>query len=459
MTDNNNNELNLNNTSEETVLPDENVSSEASEYDDIELPGQQSIFNQPLQQGIDEELNDESENVTYYDENPPQFYNETVRKQKKPKVWLVGLVSAIVGALIFSLASPFINSIIYSNSHDKFAFSVPEHKNNDESVNTLINNDDERKPFSASEIGKQLGPSIVGIVSSAEYSGFLSRGTQSGSGSGIIMSKAGHIITNYHVIQNASSVKVVLNTGKEYEATLIGSDEKSDIAVIKIDAPDLTPAVFGSSEELEPGDTVVAIGNPLGIELAGSLTQGIISAVNRSISIEDRTYKMIQTDAAINPGNSGGALVNAYGEVIGINSVKVSIAGVEGLGFAIPITDAMPIIEDLMNFGFVKGRPLIGLSLRYITQSEAYYYGLASEGIYVVEVTPGTGAEKAGIQKSDIIISCNDKEVTSVAELNKIRDEHKAGDTITLKINRNGNISDFKVILGEDTTAQQRIQQ
>lgn len=416
-----------------------------------ELPGQQSIFDVPE---ADESFSVNSEQVPQQDSARPQFYRETVGRQKKPKIWLACIVSGLIGALVFSVLSPFVGSIIRSNPRGEFAFSVPEHKNNDEPIETLVNNPDDRKPLTAAEIGKRLGPSIVGVTSQVEYSGFFSQGVQSGSGSGIIMSKAGHIITNYHVIQNASSVKVVLNTGKEYDATLIGSDERSDLAVIKIDAPDLTPAVFGGSDQLQAGDMVVAIGNPLGIELAGSLTQGIVSAVNRSITVDGKTFKMIQTDAAINPGNSGGALVNEYGEVIGINSVKVSVSGVEGLGFAIPISDAMPIIEDLMNYGFVKGRPLIGLSVKYVTQAEAYYYGLPTEGLYVAEVMPGSGAEKAGIKKGDIIISCEGKEVKSSADLNNIRDEFKAGDTITLTINRNGNVSDFKVTLCEDTSAQ-----
>jgi len=376
------------------------------------------------------------------------------KKHKKPKTWLVATVSAIMGALIFSLVSPVISGLMHNGNMQQFSFGTSQIEENKTNAQPVTYNKDDRKVLSTVDIGKLVGPSVVGIVSTVQYQGFFSD-VSSGSGSGIIFTENGYIVTNYHVIAGATSVKVVLNTGKEYEAKLIGGDEKTDLAVIKIEETNLPAAVFGESTNLEAGEKVVAIGNPLGLEFAGSLTQGIISAVNRTVTVDRRTYKMIQTDAAINPGNSGGALVNEFGEVIGINSVKVSSSGVEGLGFAIPISDAKPIIEDLINFGYVKGRPLIGLSVRYVSEQEAYYYNLPAKGLFVVEVTEGTGAAKAGIMKGDIIISCNGQEVTSSEGLNEIRDSHKAGDTITLKINRNGSAMDVSVVLGEDTTKAQ----
>ena len=407
-------------------------------------PNQQSFFD-----------NDGTYRMTTHEAYPivvnPVRENVRQKKEKKPKTWLVATVSAIVGALIFSVCSPIVSQFAKPfTQSEKFAFSVSEHSNNDASIEPVTHDSADRREMTAVEIGKTVGPSIVGIVSKKQYQGFFSQETATGSGSGIIFTEAGHIITNYHVIEGANSVTVVLNNGNEYEATLIGSDERTDLAVIKIDAPELTPAVLGDSNNLEAGEMVVAIGNPLGLEFAGSLTQGIISAVNRTLTVDNRTYKLIQTDAAINPGNSGGALVNAYGEVIGINSVKVSTTGVEGLGFAIPISDAKPIIEDLMNYGYVTGRPLIGLTVRYITEQEAYYYNFATKGLVVVEVTPGSGAEAAGIQKGDIVITCDGKEVTSSNELNEIRDQHKAGDTLKLTINRNGQVINVDVVLGEE---------
>ena len=244
--------------------------------------------------------------------------------------------------------------------------------------------------------------------------------------------------------------KVILNNGEKYDATLVGTDPDTDLAVIKIDAKELTPATLGDSDALLVGEKAVAIGNPLGTDLAGTVTQGIISALNRSITVDNVTYNLIQIDAAINSGNSGGALVNQYGDVIGINSVKISSEGVEGLGFAIPINDAKPIIEDLMSHGYVTGRPLIGLSLREITEEIAYYNNLpVKEGLYVAEVTAGTGADLAGIRRGDIITACDGEAVKTVAELNEKRDTHKAGDTITLTVNRNGENMDIKVTLSE----------
>ena len=384
-------------------------------------------------------------------------YRQNVRKEKKrrkPNTWLVAVISAILGAFIFSVVSPVVSGLISNKSYTQFSFGEDEKTKSDVNATAVTYDPTDRKILSTVDIGKMVGPSVVGIVSTVQYQGFFSD-VASGSGSGIIFTDNGYIVTNYHVIEGAQSVKVVLNTGKEYDAKLIGGDAKTDLAVIKIEEKGLPAAVFGNSTNLEAGEKVVAIGNPLGLEFAGSLTQGIISAVNRTVSVENRSYKMIQTDAAINPGNSGGALVNEFGEVIGINSVKVSSNGVEGLGFAIPISDAKPIIEDLINFGYVKGRPLIGVSVRYVSEQEAYYYNLPSKGLFVVEVSEGTGAAKAGIQKGDIIVSCNGKEVISSDALNEIRDGYKAGDKITLKINRNGSVMDVPVVLGEDTTKAQ----
>ncbi|MBO4896878.1 MAG: trypsin-like peptidase domain-containing protein [Clostridia bacterium] len=390
-----------------------------------------------------------------------RMVKNVAKKQKKPKTWLVSAVSAVVGALVFSLVSPVIPSI-WGNEITKTA--KDEHKK--PSANLVTSDttgatqvvykeeaarEDGKTPLSTVEIGKTVGPCVVGVVSEIQGRGFFSAQTSTGSGSGVICSAEGHIITNYHVIENATSVKVVLNTGDEYDASLIGADERTDLAVIKIDAPNLPVAVLGDSTKLEAGEKVVAIGNPLGMEFAGSLTHGIISAVNRTITVDGRSYNMIQTDAAINPGNSGGALVNEYGEVIGINSVKVASSMVEGLGFAIPISEAKPIIEDLMDYGYVKGRPLVGIQYRYISEQEAYYYNLPSAGLVIIDVTPGTGADNAGLQRGDIILECDGEIIESDSALNDVRDKHKAGDTLNFKINRNGDIIDVPVVLGEDT--------
>lgn len=291
--------------------------------------------------------------------------------------------------------------------------------------------------MSVSQINKNVGPSVVGIVNKGNI-GFLNQTIDLGSGSGVIISSDGYIITNNHVIENATEVKVVLNTHEEYNAKLIGSDERTDLAVIKIDAQGLTPVVLGDSTTLEVGELAVAIGNPLGQELAGSVTVGVISATNRTISVSGRTLNLVQTDAAINPGNSGGALVNCFGELVGINTVKMSSTDVEGIGFAIPISEAKPIIDDLINNGKVTGRPSIGV----MGQAAPY-------GVIVASVIDGGAAQKAGIVEGDLIVKVNDKAVTTVDEINEIRDDFKPGDTINITVYRDGELKTIQVILGE----------
>lgn len=313
-----------------------------------------------------------------------------------------------------------------------------------------------KNELSVNEIAKKVGPSCVGVINKAKvqpqkyYDPFTGRYyyyqeptdedlVEQGSGSGIIISEDGYIVTNQHVIADASEITIILNTGDEYKATLVGSDEKTDLAVLKIDAKNLTAAVLGDSTQAEVGDLAVAIGNPLGQELAGSVTAGVISAVNRKMTVDNRTYNLIQTDAAINPGNSGGALVNKYGEVIGINSIKMSQTGVEGIGFAIAMAEAKPIIDDLMNEGYVSGRSLIG-----ITATES------RNGLTVYSVTAGSGAEKAGIQQGDLIVKADGVVVNTVDALNEIKDKKSPGDYITLTLIRNGGLADIKVELTED---------
>lgn len=384
-----------------------------------------------------------------------------LKSQKRPKIWLVAIVSAIIGALLVSVVTPavtpMVQSIVGKNADAADEFSLDSNNAANNSGATYVTNINRANgELTTVEIGKQVGPAVVGITTKVQTqaSFFYQGGVSQGTGSGIIISKDGYVVTNNHVVSGAQSVTVTLNTGKEYNATLIGTDEKTDLAVIKITPDDeLVVATLGDSAMLEAGERVVAIGNPLGIEFAGTLTQGIISAVNRTVTVDNVKYNMIQTDAAINPGNSGGALVNAYGEVIGINSVKISSSEVEGLGFAIPVNEAKPIIEDLINHGYVKGRPLIGLSLRYVSEQEAVYYNLPCDGLFVVEVTAGSGAEKAGITRGDIIISCEGVEVKTSEELNEMRDKHKAGDVMKFKINRNGKVMDVSVTLTENNTS------
>ncbi len=290
--------------------------------------------------------------------------------------------------------------------------------------------------LSTVDISKKVGPAVVGITSTVNniYSIFNTSATSEGTGSGIIISSDGYIVTNNHVIDGASAVKVTLNTGSEYEAKVIGSDSKTDLAVLKIKPNEtLTVAELGDSSQIQVGERAVAIGNPLGLEFFGSTTQGIISAINRKITVGDRTMSVIQTDAAINEGNSGGALVNAYGQVIGINAVKISSSSVEGMGFAIPISEAKPVLEDLIKFGYVKGRPVLGISARDVTKDMAVRQGWPI-GVQVMAAQVGSGAEIAGLQQGDIITKADGKEVKNFDDLNEIKDSHKPGEIMNLEV-------------------------
>ncbi|MCH5184858.1 MAG: trypsin-like peptidase domain-containing protein [Oscillospiraceae bacterium] len=322
---------------------------------------------------------------------------------------------------------------------------------------TQMSNNFGKKVLTAAQIAEKVGPSVVGVINKAKvepkrfYDPFSGRYyyyqdpstegnvVEQGSGSGIIISSDGYIVTNNHVIEGATEVTVILNDGTELAAEIVGADEKTDLAVLKVAGTDMPAAVLGDSTTAKAGELAVAIGNPLGQELAGSVTAGVVSAVNRKLNIGSKSLTLIQTDAAINPGNSGGALVNQYGEVIGINTVKLSTSGVEGLGFAIAISEAKPIIDNLKSNGYVSGRPLVGISV-----SNTNY------GLSVAEVAKGGAAEKAGIKVGDLIIKADGTAVKNRDVLNEMRDAKKPGDTMVLTVMRDGELIDITVVLGEE---------
>ena len=352
------------------------------------------------------------------------IYTERVKKKGHA---LKYISFALVGAVLGSLLSTGI-LLGFGKTHPGGQPQVSYYSNEaaDENNASTISNKGRTK-LADEDVAEKVGPAVVGIINSAN---FFQQDVEQGSGSGIIINADGYIVTNNHVIENASSLKVILNNSEEYAAKVIGTDPQTDLAVLKIEAgKELPYATFGDSADLKAGETAIAIGNPLGTEFAGTVTKGVISALNRSVTVEGKQLTLIQTDAAINPGNSGGALVNSYGEVIGINTVKISSGDVEGLGFAIPINEAKPIIQDLMEDGYVKGRPVIGLSGREMTQEMARTYGYVT-GVYVVEVTPFSGAERAGIKSGDVITKVEDQEVKTVEDINNIRDSHQVGDKL-----------------------------
>ncbi|HZJ57224.1 MAG TPA: trypsin-like peptidase domain-containing protein [Clostridia bacterium] len=289
------------------------------------------------------------------------------------------------------------------------------------------------------EIAEKVGPAIVGITNKSiitqtdPFWGGTTEREREGYGSGIIISEDGYIVTNNHVIDNASELVVILKGGKEVKATLIGSDSITDVAVIKIDEPDLTVAKIGDSEKVRQGELAIAIGNPLGHTLAGTVTVGVISAVDREINFGQHQFTMIQTDAAINPGNSGGALVNSNGEIIGMNTLKTYA---EGLGFAIPTNVFVPLAEELIKSGSIQ-RPGIGVIIREITDELRETYGYP-KGVGIIEIAPNGAADTAGLLPKDIIIGVEDSTIEDIEELRKGINKHKVGDIIEFTIWRNG---------------------
>lgn len=285
---------------------------------------------------------------------------------------------------------------------------------------------------------KNVGPAVVGITNKAYmldnfYQKVL---VQKGVGSGVIFDANGYIATNYHVVQGAQEIAVVLSDGRTVKGKVIGVDPVTDLAVVKIEVNNLPAVEFGNSDDLMTGEPAIAIGNPLGLEFRGSVTVGVISALNRTIEVGDRRFKLIQTDAAINPGNSGGALVNAEGKVIGINSAKISAEGVEGMGFAIPVNSARPILDALVKDGkIVRAYLGIGILDRASAARSGYVWQIP-EGIYVTRVEKDGPAEQAGMEKGDIIIKANDTEVNSVADLRSVLDNIPVGSKVNITIVR-----------------------
>ncbi|NLM83246.1 MAG: trypsin-like serine protease [Clostridiales bacterium] len=280
---------------------------------------------------------------------------------------------------------------------------------------------------------------VVGVNTDVKTNIFGQETSRAVSGSGFIVSEDGYIVTNYHVISYAAEygydLTVMLRDGSSYPAKIIGFDKDIDVAVIKIDARGLNPVTIGNNENMKVGETVYAVGNPLG-ELDYTMTSGIISALDRVISVDSSTrINMFQFDAAVNSGNSGGPVYNSRGEVVGIVSAKYSFTGVEGLGFAIPINDVVDIVNQLMTTGHISGKPAMGVSVRTITPEAAEYYGRVV-GAGVEKVQPGSAADKAGIKVGDIIIKLGDYEITSVEDLIFYKRKFKAGDTTTITVNR-----------------------
>ena len=298
----------------------------------------------------------------------------------------------------------------------------------------------EGEELSLQEIYKKVIPSVASITAVT--------GSGKSTGTGIIMSEDGYIITNYHVVSNAGDVEVLLTSGEVYAAATVGGDELSDLMVLKIDASDLSPAEFGSSDSMEVGDTVVAIGDPLGTELRGTMTDGIICGIQRDIQVEDRTMTLLQTNAALNSGNSGGPLVNMAGQVVGINSMKLAsrYTAVEGIGFAIPISTAKPIVDELVEKGYVSGRPTFGITVESLNARMVLFYNLPGT-LCIRAVAEESDAQEKGIRDGDIILGIDGTRVKTMDEFNTVKNQFAAGDVVTLTIFRQGTEMDVDVEL------------
>ncbi len=303
------------------------------------------------------------------------------------------------------------------------------------------------------EVAEKVIPSVVCIQNYQQYQGGFGQQSglqEAGEGSGIIATADGYIITNAHVVSGAASLQVVLSDGTKYEAELIGSDTVTDLALIKINASGLTPAEFGNSDDLKVAEMVMAVGNPGGMAFQSSVTIGYVSGLNRLVTeLSGAAINCIQTDAAINPGNSGGALVNMYGQVIGINTSKIAQTDYEGLGFAIPISSAQPIINSLRENGYVKDRAVLGISGQYLDAMAARYYGL-SQGMYISEISNSSLTE-AGVQTGDVIIAVDGITVESSDTITNIVTQKKPGDTVTLQIVRKSRTFSVTVTLMQST--------
>ena len=313
----------------------------------------------------------------------------------------------------------------------------------------------EQSPQSQENIPMEGGLSLqeiylknIGSVVSISCTGYGSSST----GTGVVLSEDGYIVTNAHVVDGAGSVDVLLTDDRVFTASIIGSDEISDLAVLRVEATDLIPARFGDSTQLRIGDTVAAIGDPLGVKYRGTYTDGIVSAINRDVDMDGRTMTLIQTNAALNSGNSGGPLINCYGQVIGINTMKISAftdsAGVEGIGFAIPSVTVKDIVDQLITQGYVSGRPTLGLEGETLSSFYQHYYRLPS-GLYITGVEPGSDAEAKGIEHGDMLLSIDGNRILSMDQLKAVLFDREVGDTVEAVIFRSGQQYRVALTLGE----------
>ncbi|WP_306461645.1 S1C family serine protease [Robertmurraya kyonggiensis] len=400
-----------------------------------------------------------------HEEVQEQVQEEMLTKKSKPRNFIKsfsGMVAAgVVGSVLTMTVVP--HTDVFQKLYEPVQAQEEVATNKEKEVNIVpTSTSTSNSGNSIADIVEKSSAAIVGIVNMQQQSNPFSRSTEaveSGSGSGVIFKKSGneaYIVTNNHVIEGASEIEISLHTGEKTTAELIGADALTDLAVLKIDSKYAdTVLEFGDSSSLRAGEQVLAIGNPLGLEFSRTVTQGIISAVDRDIAVSTSAgeweLNVIQTDAAINPGNSGGALMNTQGQVIGINSLKISESGVEGLGFAIPSNDVVPIVNEIIQTGKIS-RPYLGVSLASLEEiPQQYLQSLPQDvkgGAVVTYVDPNSAAGQAGISVQDVIVAINDQEVTTTNDLRKyLYTELNVGDEVELKIYSGSEVKKVKVKL------------
>lgn len=400
--------------------------------------------------------NQQSQNVYNsqpYGTAPNHSANEKPPKAKKPKkqrkpISRGGIAIALAVTMVFSCGLGFGGGYFANKVNTSTSGSLNITKTSNSGTTTTASSTSTAN--STSEIVKKTADSVVEISTESVVTGsFAQQYVQQGAGSGVIISQDGYILTNNHVINGANSVKVRLRDSTEYDATIIGSDSDNDIALLKVSATGLSPATFGDSNSLAVGDYVVAIGNPLG-ELGGTVTDGIISALARKVTIEDTQMTLLQTNAQVNPGNSGGGLFNANGELVGIVNAKQSATEVEGIAFAIPINNVLDILSDLKEYGYVTGKVDLGIDFTDITSDEtAFYYGVNQTGCYVLSVDSGSNAEKAGVTRGDLVTKVNDTDVSSSSDITTALEKAEVGDTVTFTVSRRGTSKTISFVLEE----------
>ena len=422
----------------------------------------------------------------YYDEQPPkpedrpipQEPRETierperrepptriVKKGSKGGYFFSGLLGVMIGALIVWLMLPSLVSMMPGSETVSDNNSTLSASNKTQQLSADITTD-------VTTAVEKAANSVVGVTNIQASSDFLSpssEGQEAGSGSGVIYKKSGdkaYVITNNHVIEGASQIEVTLSDGSKVEAKLLGTDIWTDLAVLEMDASKVTTvAEFGNSDALKQGETVIAIGNPLGLDFSGSVTTGVVSGKDRAIPVDlngdnqvDWQAEVLQTDAAINPGNSGGALVNLAGQLIGINSMKISQAAVEGIGLAIPVNSIIPVIEDLEEFGEVK-RPSMGVTLVDVTNVSAFHQRdtlrlpeEVSTGVVIDKVVEGSASDEAGLKQYDVVVEMDGEKIENMIDLRKhLYNEKEIGDDMTMKVYREGQLMEVTLTLKDNT--------